>query len=305
MGKGRVEAHGHRGARGLRPENTIPGFQHAMELGVDALELDVGFSRDGMVVLNHDQTLSPLTAADTDPAHPDDPLFPYVGRRIRDLSYAQIRTVDAGVRRLRPGQDADPFVLTQLPVPGARIPSLAEICALLQDVPEISPAVEIKTDPGWPEAEVAQFVTTVAEVLDAFRLTARARVLAFDWRVLTYAQRYAPDAGRVALVDRKTLREDTAWLAGLPPHDPAAAAVTLGATALSPHHRLITPDSVAAAHTLGLPVSAWTVNNPAEMSRFIEYGVDAIVTDYPDRLREVLAKHNLPLPAPRTPLLQP
>ena len=71
-----VEVHGHRGARGLRPENTIPGFVHALELGVDAIELDVGMSADGTVVLNHDQLLSPVNLADTAPAWPGDPLSP-------------------------------------------------------------------------------------------------------------------------------------------------------------------------------------------------------------------------------------
>ncbi|TDB79280.1 glycerophosphodiester phosphodiesterase, partial [Actinomadura sp. KC216] len=68
-----VENHGHRGARGLRPENTLPGFAHALDLGVDAIELDVGLSADGVVVLNHDQTLSPTNLTDTEPVHPNDP----------------------------------------------------------------------------------------------------------------------------------------------------------------------------------------------------------------------------------------
>jgi glycerophosphoryl diester phosphodiesterase len=302
LGTGRVEAHGHRGARGLRPENTLPGFQHALRLGVDAVELDVGLTADGVVVVHHDQALSPLTTADQGPATPGDPGYPYVGRPLRELTLAQIKTVDAGVRRLRPGQDADPFVLTQLPIPGTPVPTLAEVCGLLREAGDVRAAVELKTDPSWPDHAIARFVAAVAEVLDGHGLTARARLLAFDWRVLLAARRYAPEAGRVALVERATLADGTAWLAGLSPDDPAAAAVAVGATVVSPEHWLVTPELVHAVHGLGRPIAVWTVNEPADMARFIEYGVDAIVTDYPDRLRGVMADYGLPLPWPRTPV---
>ncbi|REE97073.1 glycerophosphodiester phosphodiesterase family protein [Thermomonospora umbrina] len=295
---GRVEVHGHRGARGLRPENTLPGFAHALALGVDAVELDVGLTADGVVVVHHDQALSPVTTTDTVPVTPGDPLFPYVGRDLRDLTLAQVRTVDAGVRRLRPGQDDDPFVLTQLPLPGTRPPTLAEVCGLLRVAGDVLPAVELKTDPGWPDDEITRFVAAVAEVLDTHGLTASARLLAFDWRVLTEARRLVPEAARVALVERTTL--DPAWLAGLSPDDVTAAAVALDAGVLSPERHLVTPDLVRDAHGLGLPVTVWTVNVASEMARLIEYGVDAIVTDYPDRLRIVLASYGLPLPEPCT-----
>lgn len=299
---GRIEAHGHRGARGLRPENTLPGFAHALGIGVDAIELDVGLTADGVVVVNHDQALSALNTTDTAPLFPGDPLFPYVGRSIRDLTLAQVKTVDAGV--WRPERDGDPLVLTQLPMPGTPIPTLAEFCGLLQAVGGVRAAVELKTDPGWPDHEVARFVAAVAEVLGTYGLIRRSRLLAFDWRVLAEARRYAPRAGRVALIEHKTLVPGSTWLAGLDPGDPPAAAVALGATALSPEHDLVTPELVDDVHGLGLPVSVWTVNDPAEMGRFIGYGVDAIVTDYPDRLRTVMEAHGLPLPRRHVPVAQ-
>ncbi len=263
-----VEVHGHRGARGLRPENTLPGFSHALDLGVDAVELDVGLSSDGTVVLNHDQTLLPRNLTDTGPAQPDDPAFPYVGKPIRELTLAQLRTVDAGA--------------------GAGIPTLAEACTLLAST-EVALSVELKTDPEWTDEEVALFTAAVADVLRSHGVTGRARLLAFDWRVLTEAADHYPDLGRVALIERKTLVADTAWLAGLSPADPVAAALAIGATALSPEHAITTPDLVDAAHALALPVIVWTVNDYEDMTRFIKYGVDAIVTDYPDRLQSILA----------------
>jgi glycerophosphoryl diester phosphodiesterase len=292
----RPEVHGHRGARGLRPENTVPGFGHALALGVDVIELDVGLTADGTVIVNHDQTLSATTLRDTGPAWPGDPLFPYVGRSIRELTLAQIKTVDAGVRR---SDDDDPFTLTQLPTPGTRLPTLAEVCSLIgrYDADALELAVELKTDGGWPDADVARFVAEVAKVLDEHGLARRTRLLGFDWRVLTHARRLAPEARRVALIERKTLH---------PVHPPEHldvrrlidAARELGATGFSPERTLVTPRLVQDAHERGLPVTVWTVNDPAEMARFIELGVDAIVSDYPDRLHTALKSQGLPRPTP-------
>lgn len=263
-----VEVHGHRGARGLRPENTLPGFAHALELGVDAVELDVGLTSDGAVVLNHDQVLSPRNLTDTGPVQQDDPAFPYVGKPIRELTLAQLRTVDAGG--------------------GTGIPTLAEACTLLAPA-DVNLSVELKTDPTWTDEEVELFTAAVVDVLRSHALTHRARLLAFDWRVLTEARRHYPELGRVALMQRKTLAPGTKWLAGLSPADPVAAALAIGATAISPEHAITTPDLVDAAHAEALPVIVWTVNTHEEMARYIEYGVDAIVTDYPDRLQNLLA----------------
>lgn len=271
-----VEVHGHRGARGLRPENTLPGFAHALDLGVDTIELDVGLSSDGVVVLGHDQVLSPAVLADTGPAWPGDPAYPYLGKPVRELSLAQLRTLDAGLS------------CEAAPMPGTRIPTLAEACALLAPT-GVGLSVELKTDPSWTGEEVELLTASVAAVLRAFGCTERAQLLAFDWRVLAEARRHYPDLGRVALMERKTLVPETDWLAGHSPADPVAAAFALGATAVSPEHAITTPALIDRAHSLALPVIVWTVNTPADMTRFIGHGVAAIVTDYPDRLKSLQA----------------
>ncbi|GAA3236753.1 glycerophosphodiester phosphodiesterase family protein [Actinocorallia longicatena] len=288
----RVEVQGHRGARGLRPENTLPAFAHALELGVDGVEFDVGLTSDGVVVVHHDQTLSALTTVDVAPLTPDDPKYPYVGWRIRELTLAQIKTVDSGVRRFEPG---DPFSMTQLPLPGTPVATLAEVSRLVGGVPGVKLAVELKTDPSWPDAEVGEFVATVCRVLDSQNLLRRTRLLGFDWRFLKHARRLAPKAGRVALAEPPTL--DPSWLAGGDPADPAAAAFAAGATHFSPQYTILTPALHEASLALGMPVTVWTVNDPSAMEHFVDMGVAAIVSDYPDRLRVVL--HDLGLPLPR------
>lgn len=274
----------------------MPGFTRALEIGVDVIELDVALTADGQVVLNHDQVLSEVTARDTGPARPGDPLFPYVGRRIDELTLEQVGTVDVGIRR---AADTDPLMITQLPVPGTRPPTLAEVCALVRGAGHVGAAVELKTDPGWPDAEVSRFVAAVGAVLEAQGLVGRSRLLAFDWRVLTEARRLVPDAGLVALVKPETLVPNSGWIGALegdPEHAYVAVAEALGATTLSPELSLATPKLIRHAHEFGLPVTVWTVNEPDTMAGLVGEGVDAIVTDYPDRLRAVLAGQGLPLP---------
>jgi glycerophosphoryl diester phosphodiesterase len=274
-----VEIQGHRGARGLWPENTLQGFARTLEVGVDVIELDVALTADGVPVLHHDQALRADTVRDRGPCRPDDPLFPYVGRPIRELTLAQVKTVDAGVPHPR-------FAKTQTPLADERIPTLAEVCSLVAEH-DVRLAVEIKTDPSWPE--VHTITTAALKVLESHGLMGRSRILAFDWRVLGVAREAVPFADRVALVEPVTL--DASWMAG---HDPAgglvAAAAAAGATMLSPKGVMVTPELVAAAHAQGLAVVVWTANDPVEMRRYIAFGADALVTDYPDRLRTVLGR---------------
>lgn len=275
----RVEIQGHRGARGLWPENTLQGFARTLDLGVDVLELDVALTADGVPVLHHDQSLNAGTVRDRGPCRPHDPMFPYVGRPIGELTLAQIKTLDAGIQNKR-------FAATQTPIPGAEVPTLAEVCALVASH-DVRLAVELKTDPSWPDIE--PITVAAVKVLESYGLTERSRLLAFDWRVLAVARELLPGGERVALVEPDTL--DASWMAG---RDPAgglvAAAADAGATMISPKRVMVIPELVAAAHARDLRVVPWTVNDPAEMARHIAFGVDAIVTDYPDRLRTVLGR---------------
>lgn len=298
-----VEIHGHRGARGLRPENTLPGLVHALQLGVDALEIDVAITADRRLVLTHDLTVSPLTSADTVPAHPADPLFPYVGKPIKSLNLARLRTLDVGVRL--PRHPDDPFVATLVPVPGTRMPTLGAVLGLLDAfaADDVRLHVELKSDPTRPEltADPAEFTELVlAELERHHRLAAGAAILSFDWRILLAARGLAPGVPRFALIERATLAP--AWLNGLDlaafDGDLAAAAVEVGATVLSPERVLVDERLMARAAQAGLPVAVWTVNDPAEAARMLDLGVAAVVTDYPDRMRELWAGRGLRLARP-------
>ena len=325
------EIHGHRGARALRPENTLPGLAHALAIGVDALEFDVTRSGDGGLILAHDLTADAVTIADTGPASAADPHYPYVGKRWLDLTLAQVATLDAGERR-----PPAPFGATFVPVPATGVPSLGQVCRLVAEARAdmVTLSVELKTEPSWPDADVRALTQDTLAVLAAHDMTGRARILGFDWRVLVAAQAADPTVPRVALVEPRTWVPGSAWLAGLDARDYAArpdaddaslavlaasgasaaaltslalraeqaagcaaAARDIGAAWLSPWDPMISADLVTATHDAGLGVIAWTVNDQDRMAGLIEFGADAIVSDRPDLLRLLLAERGEPVPA--------
>ncbi|WP_248962980.1 glycerophosphodiester phosphodiesterase family protein [Sphaerisporangium perillae] len=295
-----VEIHGHRGARGLRPENTLPGMAYTLGLGVHAIEFDVALTADRRLVLTHDLTVSAVTSADTGPAIPGDPAFPYVGKPIRSLTLQQLRTLDVGVRH--PKSKSDRFVRTQLPIPGARMPTLGSVLALVEayGADEVRLHVELKSDPTRPDlsGDPRELTELVVAELDRHGRLDGAAILSFDWRVLRVAEGLV--ARRYALVEKATLTP--AWL-GLD-HvaefggDIAAAAASIGATTLSPDGVLVDEELMSRAAAAGLPVAVWTVNDPEEAARLIDLGVMGVVTDYPDRMRELWTRRGLPLPRP-------
>ena len=279
------EIQGHRGARALRPENTLPGLAHALSVGVDAIEFDVTLTADGGLILAHDLTVDATTITGSGD---------YVGRRWADLTLAQVATLDAGYRR-----PPEPFEATFVPVPGTGVPTLGQVCRLIAEAgaAEVTLAVELKTDASWPAADVARLADGALATLAAHGLTRQARILAFDWRVLRAARAGDQSVPRVALIEPRTWAQGSPWLAG---QDTAAgmavAARGIGAAWLSPWDPLTSADLVAETHREGLRIVPWTVNEPDRMGALIEYGVDAIVTDRPDVLRGVFAERGHTLP---------
>jgi len=298
---GHVEIHGHRGARGLRPENTLPGLAHALELGVDALEFDVAFTADRRIVLVHDLEVSAVTSADTRPATPGDAAFPYVGRPVHTLNLAQLRTLDVGVRR---DTDGDPVAATQVPIPGTRIPTLGAALALVDayGADGVRVHVELKSDPTQPELapDPQEFTESVLAELDRHNRLSGSALLSFDWRIVAAARDLAPDLPRFALLEEAT--RSSVWLNGLDPRDfdddVTAVAEAAGATTLSPDAALVDAPLMASAFARAMPVVAWTVNDPEEAGRLIDLGVSGIVTDYPDRMRALWERRGLRLPPP-------
>jgi glycerophosphoryl diester phosphodiesterase len=305
-----LDLQGHRGARGLEPENTLPAFARALEIGVTTLELDLGVTRDGVLVVSHDRRLHPDHARDASGAW-----IPGPGPTIRSLSFAELQRYDVG--RLRPGSlDALRFP-EQHARDGVRVPALREVVELTRRAgsSEVRFNVETKLDPRHPEEAPGpeEFADLVVAFLRAEGLAARATVQSFDWRTLRRVQENAPDIVPAALPMvsggddnvQAGRAEKSPWLAGLRAGDFAGSAPrlvhALGAPVWSPDARDLTRESLAQAHERGLRVVTWTVNDAAHLDAVIELGVDGVISDYPDRLRQAAARHGLPLPPPTPP----
>jgi glycerophosphoryl diester phosphodiesterase len=259
-----IDIQGHRGARGHLPENTLAGFQRALELGATTLELDVGVTRDGVVVVHHDRALNPDVARGADGAWIRAP-----GPLIKDLALAELQRYDVG--RLRPGSEYERRFPLQRPRDGARVPRLAEVLGLparFNIETKVSAAAPHETLPPEPFA-----LALIAEVRHA-GAAARTTVQSFDWRTLKVVEREAPEIATAYLTDRDA--------AG--PQEVHAA----GGRIWSPDFTTLTREKVAAARSLGLKLIPWTVNQPADIARVLDLGVDGIISDYPDRVRELV-----------------
>jgi glycerophosphoryl diester phosphodiesterase len=293
----------HRGGRGLRPENTLASFGNALQLGVTTLELDTGVTRDGIVVVSHERRISSLECHDTGANH-------YVGKLVHELTYAQIRTLDCGTRH--PADPAtDPFVATQQAVPGTHMPKLAQVFALARryGAQDVQFNIETKIDPTNPGDTVGPdtFARKVIEQIRKAKVTKQSLLQSFDWRTLKVARSVSPSLRRVALASKDTITPGSPWTAGIPITskdafaDGSLAVVVadqLKANVLSPVKEGATARLIKTSHSRGVPVIPWTVNDKPEMAALIDLGVDGLISDYPDRLRDVVAAKGMELPDP-------
>lgn len=286
-----IELHGHRGARGLWPENTIPGFAGAIGIGVTAIEMDVALTRDGVVILSHDPILDPLLTRGPDGAWIAPP-----GALVRDLSYDAVTGFDVG--RIRPGSQQEAAFPHQRGADGVRLPRLADVVAL---DPSVHFAVELKTFPDHPDRTVPpeDMADAVLAVLDPAGVLPRTRIISFDWRALRYLANIRPDLSLGYLTDAETVADARLWWGGPAPEDFGGsvlrAVAAEGGRVWGPDFRDLTQAEVSEAEGLGILVNPWTVNEPADMARLLDWGVGALTTDYPDRARAVMADKGVAL----------
>jgi glycerophosphoryl diester phosphodiesterase len=301
-----VDLIGHRGARGLRPENTLPAFAEALSIGVSAIELDAGVSRDGVVVVTHDQVLNPDLARTA-----DGKWLEAAGRPVTRYTLAELKTFDVG--RLNPSRDYAGNFLKQRPVDGTAMPTLKQVIDLVRRAgnDDVRLDVEIKGNPEKPEMTLgpAAYAEKVVQVVRDEGFADRASILSFDWRTLRRVREIAPDIPTVCLTIqrrfdniRKGRPGPSPWTAGLDIDDVDGSVPRLvqaaGCGVWSVYYKDLDSPQLAESHALGLKVLVWTVNEPSDMRDFIDIGVDGIVTDYPDVLRAVLIEKAVPVAAP-------
>ena len=301
---------GHRGARGLAPENTLAAFAKALEIGVTTLELDTGITRDGIVVVSHNPELNPDITRDADGR-----FLTASGPAIHSLTLAELRRFDVG--RLNAAIAYAKNFPDQLPADGARIPTLAEVFDLARRAgnADVRFNVETKIFPDRPALTPAPdaFADALVKLIRAEGMSRRTTIQSFDWRTLRRVQASAPEIETVYLSAEQRFLDNiergrpaaSPWTAGFDVDDYAGSVPRLvhaaGGRIWSPFYVDVTPEALAEAKRLGLKVIVWTVNDPMEMDRLIERGVDGIISDRPDILRRVMAARGLALPVP-TPL---
>jgi glycerophosphoryl diester phosphodiesterase len=300
---GALDIEAHRGGRGLLPENTLVSFANALSMGVSTLELDIGVTRDGALVISHERGLNPDLARGPDGNYVAAPGTPFV-----QLSLDQVKQFDVG--KLRPGSTYAAQFPDQHAVPGTKIPTLKELIDLVRRSgnKDVRLNIETKIDPDHPDESPPpeRFVALLLDVLRAEKFEDRVMVQSFDWRTLQRVQKLAPEIPIVYLTvqagrDPTVFRDKASvWTAAFNPGDHGGSVPrtvkAAGGAVWSPYIGDITPALVAESHALGLKVVVWTANKPADMVRLIEIGVDGIISDRPDILREVAAEKGITLP---------
>ncbi len=235
----------------MRPENTLPAFEYAIAQGVDALELDMAVTKDGVVVVSHDPQLrAPVCTGPRDKV------------AIHTLTLAEVRKWDCGAVQ-------NPQFRTQQTVPGTRMPTLDEVLDLAPRGKFLF-NIETKIFPDRPELSPppAEFVQLVLALIRKHHLESRIVLQSFDFRTLHEMKKVAREIRLSALYSGKA-------------RDFVEIGKEAGAQIVSPEFHLVTPEQVQAAHAAGLEVLPWTPDTPADWAKLVAAGVDGIISDDP------------------------
>lgn len=273
---------GHRGARGLAPENTIPAFRRALAIGVRTLELDVVIAGDGTVVVSHEPWMA-RTKCRTPSGERIDRGASKT-HMIYEMTYDEVAAYDCGSLTLSDFPEQEPE-----PAPKPRLRDViraAESYVETHDRPPVFYNVETKSRPDWDETyhpTPAAFVDRVLAVVREEGVAPRVTLQSFDPRTLEAAHRRAAPVRTALLVGwsgDEGLTDNLSALSFVP-------------DVYSPDARLVDEALVEAVHERGLTLVPWTVNEPEAMRRLLRLGVDGVITDYPNRGRAVLREEGV------------
>jgi len=250
----RILVHGHRGARAIYPENTLPAFEYAIKIGADVLEMDVAVTKDDVLVISHDPHINPEICKG-----------PHPGIAIHQLTLSELHEYDCGALK-------NPHFPKQQPVPGTRIPTLDEVLNLSRGN-RVEFNIETKSFPDHPELTPPPdvFARMLLDVIRRHKLESRAIVQSFDFRTLHAMKRLASN-----------IRLSALWEGAARPFVDIAREGD--AAIISPLFKLVTPQQVKAAHEAKIQVVPWTADTPTDWQMLIDAGVDAIITDDPAAL---------------------
>ena len=268
---------GHRGCRGLMPENSIPAFIHAVDLGVQTLELDLAVSAEKELIVSHEPWMA--SAICLNPSGKEYSEEKEKSYNIYRMTYDQIEAFDCG-SKINPRFPDQKKMSTTKPRLADVIDAVKVFCAA-NSLPEPNWNLEIKSHPEWdnkfaPTPEV--FAQLVYNLVREKEIADRCIIQSFDIRQLQAYHQLDADFNAALLVQKDWSPEDNIEELGFEP------------PVYSPHYTLVTPDLVRWCHINEMKIYPWTVNEVADMKKMVEYGVDGLITDYPDRYLNEVAK---------------
>ena len=291
--RGMVRLIGHRGARGLMPENTMEGFAFTLNMGIRALEFDVLISKDNVPVITHDNYLSESLTRDDKGRW-----LIKKGPKIRELTIAELKQFDVG------GVNATSSYGKSFPaqefLSGIQIPTLSELLdlACLPKYKSLYLLLEIKSEPSVNKAD---FVRQIVSEIREKKLESRTVLHSFDWDLLKECQKVAPEIA-CSFLSELPGNNDEPFDEHFEDHTPdfssfdvsiPKAIANLNGQMWCPNFKDVTEELVQEAHDLGLVVCTWTVNEIKDLENMVDAGVDGIITDYPDRAQRVLGSRGL------------
>jgi len=310
----------HRGSRGLAPENTLASFSKGLSLGVTTLEMDAAITKDDVVVVSHDPAFNPTITRG-----PDGAWLKERGPLIKDLTFAETQRYDVG--RIKPDSNYAKTFSDQVPVDGTRIPKLSDVFDLVKRSGNTKVQFDIETKvfplaPGDSLAPEPFARRLIAEIRKA-GMAERTMIQSFDWRTLQVVRKEAPEIRTVYLTAQRSFLDNicsgtgaakpdiapadcppSAWTAQFQLKDQGSVPKMVkaaGGHIWSPYFGDLDEAKRKEARELGLLVVPWTVNDPAQIAKMLDLGVDGIISDRPDRVREEMKKRGMPLP-PATPV---
>ena len=306
----------HRGGRDVRPENTLYSYAYAIELGATSIECDMQLTKDGQIVMSHNPILNSDITRDENGNYIKNNKYD-----IRLMTVDELKNFDVGVMDPNCGEYYDLHGKTQFTY-DAKIPTLEELMQLIQSYGDKNIVLNIETksypDPasaGYKNnADPKKFVEVFNNIVKKYNMEDRVVLQSFDWQTLIEMKKLNPNISTSALWqeqpswgrDSESLRryekKKSPWLGGLDIKDyqgnPVKAAHAIGADIISPYYTEISKQDVDEAHSLGMKVVPWTVNNEKDMTMLLDMGVDGIISDKPWLLKQVLEKRNIKLHTP-------
>ena len=306
----------HHGGRDVRPENTLYSYAYAIELGATSIECDMQLTKDGQIVMSHNPILNSDITRDENGNYIENNKYD-----IRLMTVDELKKFDVGVMDPNCGEYYDLHGKTQFTY-DAKIPTLEELMQLIQSYGDKNIVLNIETksypDPasaGYKNnADPKKFVEVFNNIVKKYDMDDRVVLQSFDWQTLIEMKKLNPNISTSALWQeqpswgrnseslRRYEKKKSPWLGGLDIKDyqgnPVKAAHAIGADIISPYYTEISKQDVDEAHSLGMKVVPWTVNNEKDMNMLLDMGVDGIISDKPWLLKQVLEKRNIKLHTP-------